>query len=250
MFLLEPPPSAFELRFRLFGFPIRVHWMFWIVALLLGRTSPSPKAALIWVSAVFVSIVIHELGHAVAFRAFGLDSRIVLYAMGGLTIPQSNPYATREERLAPWQHVLVSFAGPAAGFLFAGAILAALAVARVRLQVEFELGFIPLVHIARFGATFELYALVATLVFINIMWGIVNLLPIYPLDGGQIARGALEALSVRRAIEISHIASVAAAAAVALVMLVHFDSQWNAFFFGYMAFINYRAIQALRGGAW
>jgi stage IV sporulation protein FB len=87
VFLLEPPsPSRYDLCLTLVGVPIRVHPLFWILAVFVGGFTPDPVRLLIWVAAVFVSILIHELGHALAMRRFGQPSRIVLHLMGGLTV--------------------------------------------------------------------------------------------------------------------------------------------------------------------
>ena len=62
-------------RFRLFGYPVTVEWTFWVLSLLLGMSfmrMPGRAGAiltLMWVAVVFVSITLHELGHALARRA-------------------------------------------------------------------------------------------------------------------------------------------------------------------------------------
>ena len=89
MFLFqEPPPTQYDLRFTVAGIPVRVHPLFWLIALLLGAAG-DPLLLPAWVLVIFVSILIHELGHALAFRRVGQDSRIVLHMAGGLTIPES-----------------------------------------------------------------------------------------------------------------------------------------------------------------
>ena len=94
MFLSEPGRTSYDLEFSCFGFPVRVHPAFFIMPLLLGRGLITPEVntgvGLVLVTAIFfVSILVHELGHALAFRYYGLPSRIVLYWMGGLAIPDS-----------------------------------------------------------------------------------------------------------------------------------------------------------------
>ena len=65
MLFAEPPPSQGDLRFRFFGFPARIHPFFWLVTVLLGaRGDVSAVDLLVWVVVVFVSILVHELGHA------------------------------------------------------------------------------------------------------------------------------------------------------------------------------------------
>ena len=90
MFLLQaPPPTRFDLRFSVAGIPIRVHPLFWLIAILFGSSSGSAARLLGWVIAVFVSITIHELGHAFALRRYGQESQIILHMAGGLTVPES-----------------------------------------------------------------------------------------------------------------------------------------------------------------
>jgi Zn-dependent protease len=70
---------------------------------------------LAWIAVVFVSLLVHELGHAVAFRRFGSGADIVLYAFYGLAIPTHDVYG-RGPR------ILIALAGPFAGFLLAAAV--------------------------------------------------------------------------------------------------------------------------------
>ena len=95
--LAEPPPSQYDLHFSLFGFPVRVHPMFWLVTLMLGYQSGDAAAVLTWIVAVFLSILVHELGHALVMRAYGLRPWIVLHGMGGLT-GYEPAYAARSKR--------------------------------------------------------------------------------------------------------------------------------------------------------
>jgi stage IV sporulation protein FB len=72
-----PPPTRFDLRFSILGFPVRVHPLFWVIALLLGSGSGNLFYMLLWVIGVFISILIHELGHALAFRRYGQEAEII-----------------------------------------------------------------------------------------------------------------------------------------------------------------------------
>ena len=87
MIIGEPPRTQADLNFHAFGIPIRIHPMFWVLTLLLGMRYPKPEVLLAWLLAVLISILIHELGHAMAFRYYGVASYIVLYSFGGLAIP-------------------------------------------------------------------------------------------------------------------------------------------------------------------
>ena len=73
-----PPQTRYDLTFSFFGIDVRVHPLFWLIALIFGA-SPNASAVdiLIWVVAVFISILIHEVGHILAMRRFGEDGYII-----------------------------------------------------------------------------------------------------------------------------------------------------------------------------
>jgi stage IV sporulation protein FB len=72
MLIGEPPPTQADLHFRLFGIPVRVHPFFWVATLFLGMAGKTadPVNTLIWVAVVFVSILVHEFGHATIQLSF------------------------------------------------------------------------------------------------------------------------------------------------------------------------------------
>src|SRR5260221_3686115 len=105
-------PTPFDLKFSLFGIPVRVHPLFWVMAAVIGWRGKDVNLTFICVVCIFFSILIHELGHALTAQAFGWPPHIVLYSFGG--------YASF---IPAWGHttgrsILVLFAGPGAGFLF------------------------------------------------------------------------------------------------------------------------------------
>src|SRR5262245_16399907 len=115
---LEPQPTEWDLKWTMFGIPVRVHPMFWLVGLLLGRGALQDGAIYLVavVACFFISILIHELGHVFMGMKFGADGHIVLYGLGGLAIGSN-----RLDKA--WQRIAVGLAGPGAGFLFLAAIL-------------------------------------------------------------------------------------------------------------------------------
>ena len=119
MELAEPAHSNLDVHFRIGRIPGRVHWSFWLFTTLLGVVDPhaSVVSVSLWIAAVFISIVVHELGHALAARAYGMAPRIVLYGMGGLAV-------FRPVRKSWISRVLIAAAGPGAGFLLAGLVVA------------------------------------------------------------------------------------------------------------------------------
>lgn len=160
----QPGPG---LAFRLGGFPVRIDWSFLLIAALLALGGgASLTFSALWISVVAVSVLVHELGHAVVARRLGATPSITLYALGGLTtfVPP--------RPLSRWESVAVSFAGPGAGFA-AGLIVLGLAH-----LTSPESGTVA-ADAARMA------------VFVNLGWGFINLVPVRPLDGGAIVESLL-----------------------------------------------------------
>ncbi|HZN37146.1 MAG TPA: site-2 protease family protein, partial [Pirellulaceae bacterium] len=203
MFLAEPPRTQFDLNFQVLGFPVRVHPLFWLIGALIGYAFIRDYGAIglvIWVFAMFVSILLHELGHALMIRRFGRDAHIVLYAMGGLAIegrPQSNygnPWSLdsytgyQPRQRTPQEQILISAAGPGIQLVLAGLVIAAVYASGGYMRVGGGLLPLPQAILGRdLAANVNIQLLVHDLLFINIFWAIMNLLPVLPLDGGQIA---------------------------------------------------------------
>jgi Zn-dependent protease len=171
-----PRGGAGGLRFPLFGFPVRIHISFLIVALLIGVSGPEPDfaRAAVWVGVVLVSVLVHELGHAFAARLAGAEPTIDLYALGGLTA------FAPPRPLSRLQSVGISLAGPFAGFAL-GLLMLSCASA---FGVEHPSPFI------RAGAPIG-DVLIGAAIWVNLYWGFVNLVPILPLDGGNVLRSIL-----------------------------------------------------------
>ena len=99
------------LRFNLAGVPVTIHGSFLLVAALfgLGRME-QPTLMLSWMLVVVGSILFHELGHALAFRAYGQQPTIELHGLGGTTT------GSQRGPMTPMRALVVALAGPAAGF--------------------------------------------------------------------------------------------------------------------------------------
>jgi stage IV sporulation protein FB len=245
----EPSRTPYDLNFALFGIPVRVHPAFWLVTVVLGAQGNDGVGILIWVAAVFISILFHELGHASVMRAFGFRSWIVLYGMGGLAC--HNPYDTiRSRRLDDsLVQILICAAGPVAGFLLAAALVLGFYATGHGQQVDFvsPWGLRPLVGLANV----RLERLVNSISYICVLWGLVNLLPVYPLDGGQIAREILLRVSPRDGIGQSMLLSIVAAGGMAIYGYVQLHSVFVALFFAYLAYMSFLAFQSYTGrGHW
>ncbi len=187
------PPAATNTgvwRFNLFGFPITVEPLFWLSCLLLGgglntRGREGVILLLIWTVVVLVSITVHELGHALAGRRYGAQPEIKLHGMGGVAIMHSGHF-TRP------QSILVSAAGP----------LASLALG----------GLVWLIDRAYPAHSYYAIRMVKDLLWVNFFWTAVNLLPILPLDGGQIVRDLLGPRRIQISIWLGVVCAVLAAA--------------------------------------
>ncbi|MBK7863729.1 MAG: peptidase M50 [Archangiaceae bacterium] len=158
-------------RLRLLGVPIEVHLSHLVfmplVAFFLieptGWAAHAPRPLAVALSAVLVSsaLLLHELGHALAGRAFGYRPVVQLIGLTGRTLP--NPNET-----IPWQRdVALHLAGPGVGITLGFIALAGYYAARARL-----------------GGALE-YALLVW-ASAHLIWAVVNLLPLHPLDGGRV----------------------------------------------------------------
>lgn len=203
-------------QFSLLGFPVRVHWLFWLNSALLGgafyaRSPREMQGVVVWMAMVFLSILIHELGHALTMRRFG-DRRveIVLYALGGLAV--GSGWRGRKEQ------ILVSAAGPALQ-MTAGALVWMLATR-----------FTP-------DHAWLLRRAADSFVFVSLFWGALNLLPIIPLDGGRISEAFLGPSRERLAYGISLIL----AGALAVYMLT-IGAIFAALFFGMLCWNNWQRL--------
>lgn len=206
------------LRFSLFGFPITIHWMFWLNTALLGgaigASTPAEMRALVaFMIAAFLSVLIHELGHASVMRKFGDRSvQVVLYAFGG--------YAQGSRWFSRWQDILLTAAGP-------GLQIAA------GLAVHFLLGILEP------SISWFTY-LAAQFVFVSIFWAILNLVPILPLDGGRLCSAITG--KPRLALRISLVTAIVLAAG----FLYLGYGLFTPIFFGMLAYNNWQQLQQAR----
>lgn len=231
--------TQYDLNFRIFGIPVRVHPLFWLIALLLGFQTGRLGLTATWVGCLFVSILIHELGHAFAARHYGWPPHIVLYSFGGLAMFQPTYGYTRGRAI--W----ISFAGPLAGFILFG-VVAGFEFALVE-GVKANQAWAQALLRGNFGTGIA-FAIIQ-LKYINLFWGLVNLLPIHPLDGGRIfseianARGSV--VGRRR----THVIGMVAAGLVAAYFL-NSGRFFGGLLFGSLAYENYRQWDQLRRGAY
>ncbi len=203
--------------FRVLGTPVSADFgALLLLALVLVGWSRGGGAQAIAGAAIvalvgFVSIVAHELGHAVAVRRLGY----------GLCIWRGRP--------THWHRVLVALAGPAVSIALGVAGLVALRALPAALTSDFVLGTV-----------------LRGLAILNLAWAIFNLLPIYPMDGGQALRSLLAMkLPWRRALEVSLIVSLVACVAVG-VWIFSAGLTFGAVLLGLFAWRNLSELNGLR----
>lgn len=202
------------LRFVIFGFPVRVDPTFFLGALLLtlgtGVSSAGVIAALAGV--IFVSVLVHELGHAFAARATGAQPAIELHLIGGLTAYRPPRPLSRLEQIG------ISLAGPMAGFALAG--------------VTFGIAHALDVSFAHPSENPVVFFTVAA----NLFWGVVNLLPVLPLDGGMVMQNLIPGNEATRA-RWAAIFSIVAAAVAAFYAIRH-DYYFAVYYLGFLTILN------------
>ena len=162
---------------RISGIGIHVHWTFLILVawfMLIHLSIGGPAGAvrgLLLLLAIFACVVLHELGHALTARQYGIRTRdITLYPIGGVA---------RLDRIPedPQQELMIALAGPAVNFIIAAVL--AFAVLLIG-------AFSPWSTVASVTGPF-----LQQLMWLNIFIAVFNLLPAFPMDGGRVLRALL-----------------------------------------------------------
>jgi Zn-dependent protease len=214
-------------HFRIFGIPIRVEPFFVIVAALFGLRLEPLWVVFAWVVIVFVSVLVHELGHALTYRALGQRSAIVLHGFGGFTVATGGGRRV----LSKPKSIFVSVSGALAQLVFLG--LPAWLLYRSDWYTD------TLFEWAVAGADgFSWAPVVYYMQFVSIWWAVFNLLPIRPLDGGHVAETLF---GFETACKLS------IAFAVVAGFITFRSGQFGLFglvFFGIFAYMNFQDLRA------
>ena len=199
--------------------PISIYPTFWLFAALIGYLNTlSFIGTLIWVAIIFVSVLFHEFGHALTALMFGQSPRIELVALGGLTHHNG-------QKLPFWKQFFIVLDGPIFGFLL-------VIIATVLLQLpSFSQGMA--------GSILSLTRIV------NLFWTIVNLLPVMPLDGGQLLRIILEKIFGLKGFKYAILTSVIIATVISLLFFLTQAYLIGALFF-LLAFQSYDTFRRTR----
>ncbi|MGH9280172.1 MAG: TPR end-of-group domain-containing protein [Acidimicrobiales bacterium] len=196
--------------FRIAGIPVRIDLTFFLIVFVLGFGARSGTLLVAWVVIVTGSVLLHELGHALAFRRYGQEPQILLQGMGGLTSGSGAP-------LRPSHDIVVSLAGPLTGLILLGIPALVLARSSVELTPTWQ-------------------TVVEDIVFVNLAWSLVNLLPVLPLDGGRTTAALWEAVTGKPGERQVHMLSVTVAGAAGLFALTRgylFGTLFAGFFIAY-----------------
>lgn len=241
MELAEPPPTQYDVQFNVGKIPVRIHPLFWVVTLILGAAgNPNPVGISLWVAAVLVSILVHELGHALVAKAYGWPPRITLYGMGGLAAYNPGSQQTWKSR------AIIAVSGPGAGFVLASIVIGIVLISGHSVALPpfpIRIGAGPLLA-GRLGQ-FVLY-----MVFVNVFWGLINLLPVQPLDGGAILQSLLNRFRPRDALSMSYQVSMITAGAFAAIALLVLNSMFMAVMFALLGYQSWHTLQQLKAAGY
>ena len=166
---------------KFFGIDLYIHGTFWLLPLfvflsgLFAGTSPAALTGEIaFIFAVFGCVVLHEVGHALAARAYGIGTRdITLYPVGGVASLDRMPEK-------PGREIAIALAGPAVNVVIAAGLFA---------------GLVGGAMVNPFGLSMTepgvLHEFASQVMVANIALAIFNLLPAFPMDGGRVLRAIL-----------------------------------------------------------
>ncbi len=202
--------------------PVSIHFFFWITAAIIGLlNSGSVIGTLVWVFVILVSVLIHEMGHATTALFFGLQPRIELVALGGLTYHQG-------DKLPFWKQFIIVLNGPLFGFTL--------------FLIAWFLLKIPALAIGFLGGVLTLFF------WVNLIWTILNLVPVMPLDGGQLLRIVLESFFGAKGFRYSLIIGIVIAGAIAIFFFLyhqHFLIGALFFLFAFQSWDLYRRLRRM-----
>lgn len=241
MLAAEPNSSKYDLHFAVGKIPVRIHPMFWLVTGIFGLLGGNPTIVTValWIAAVFVSILVHELGHAWVARAHGWPPAITLYGMGGVASYRPTRQTTKSQ-------ILIAFAGPGAGFVLGALVLVAVVLSGHAVALPglgLTIGDGPLLTFG--GGRLELF--VTYLLWVNFFWGLINLAPIQPLDGGTIAAAVLSRNDPSGGLVRSLKLSVGVSAALAVASLVIYANVFLVIMFAMLGYNNWHLLSQLHG---
>jgi membrane-associated protease RseP (regulator of RpoE activity) len=207
------------IRFTFFGMPVEIQPWFWVIMALLGtnfgRSASGGNEALmiaLFVIAGALSIFVHELGHALTGKMFKARPFIVLHGFGGFA-------AFPGSHFTRMQSFLVTAAGP---------------LVQIALGV---LAFAALFVLKDLSESFQHF--IGFLFSVSIFWALLNLIPVYPLDGGQMMAAMLGPQRRKLCLQLS----IGVAVCAAIALWVSGIGVFMPFFMLYFAYQNYQELK-------
>ncbi len=170
--------------FKAFGIPVRAHWSFWLVVFIFAMQFQESLqgglvASLLLVACFYGSLLLHELGHCLTARRYGINTReIKMTILGGMAMFESSPRVPRQE-------LLITAAGPLVNFMIAGFLIVGQSLLFGPPSFNSS-SALPLGLVIEGWNEFATY-----LLLLNLVLGTFNLLPGFPMDGGRILRAFL-----------------------------------------------------------
>lgn len=207
--------------------PIRIFPFFWVLILLIGWLNSASLSGqvitpfvgtAVWAAVIFFSVLIHEYGHALTALLFGQKAEINLVGVGGVT-KRDGP------KLAGWKEFLIVMNGPLAGLIL------------------FFISYNVMEHLS--GSKVILFFALQVAVQVNLIWTLLNLLPVLPLDGGQLMRILLEGALGILGLKIAFLTSIALATAAGIAFFLIQQVFMGALFL-MLAFESYRGWEGVK----
>lgn len=203
--------------FRISGIPLSVHYSFLLLLVYIGYQGWTAQTwtGLVWsvltVCAFFGCVVLHELGHSFAARRYGVGvRRILLMPIGGMAEFDSLPRQ-------PSKELVITFAGPAVNFVVAALL------------------WWPINQLPQQIYFYSAQGLLYQLFWANIIMGLFNLVPVFPMDGGRIFRALLATkFTYLKATHWASLVGKVLAVIGAAVMFFWLESWLGALLFGFI----------------
>jgi len=219
-------PSSGSIRLFAFrGIDVYLHWSWAVIGLLEIQWRADQYTSLVWniseYIALFALVLLHEFGHALACRSVGGEAhRIMLWPLGGVAYVRPPP--------RPGAHLWSIVAGPLVNLVLVPVTLGLWFLLRGHLSADFE-------------------TMMLTLTVINVGLFLFNVLPIYPLDGGQIVRALLwffvgQERSLAIAAALGLVTSVVAGACA----VIFWQSYWLGIIAAYAAWRSFVGLRVAR----
>jgi Zn-dependent protease len=217
-----------NLSFRLGRIPVRILPSFFITTVIInfGLAQTQPQKLVLWMAIVLASVLAHELGHALAGLAFGLQPRIDLHGFGGTTSWAAG------ERVSSAKRIVISLAGPGMGFAVAALVATFAGLSRPGFATSSD------------DASLASFAY-SSVLFVNVGWGVLNLLPILPLDGGNVMTHALDLAMPGRSERPARVVSLIVAV-LATTLAITTGNYWPAFLAASFIATNWRGLTELK----